>query len=90
MLIYHAAKEVVEEEGFDDMLDATRARVDEIEGGYRPVMSCMLLLTSRLGLHRQNEITIKEGLRLRIPGWFGTRTIEVEGLGASFVPNDKD
>lgn len=35
MLILNAAKEVVAEEGFDDQLDATRARIDEIEGLHR-------------------------------------------------------
>lgn len=35
MLILHAAREVVEEEGFDDMLDSVRNRVDEIESLHR-------------------------------------------------------
>jgi hypothetical protein len=32
MVTYQAGKLVVEEEGFDDLLDETRDRVDEIEG----------------------------------------------------------
>jgi hypothetical protein len=32
VMLLRAAREVVEEEGFDDMLDQTRDRVDEIEG----------------------------------------------------------
>lgn len=32
MITYQAGKLVVEEEGFDDLLDETRDRVDEIEG----------------------------------------------------------
>lgn len=86
MLIYHAAKEVVEEEGFDEMLDTTRARVDEIEGGLPESRLRYLSADVAAGLHRQSEITIKEPFRMRVPGWFGKRTIEVEGLGASFVP----
>jgi len=35
MLILHAAREVVEEENFNDVLDNVRARVDEIEGLHR-------------------------------------------------------
>ncbi|KZP27612.1 hypothetical protein FIBSPDRAFT_948523 [Athelia psychrophila] len=35
MLILHAAREVVEEEGFQDMLDGVKARVDEIESLHR-------------------------------------------------------
>jgi len=35
MLILHAAREVVNEEGFDDLLDSVRSRVDEIESLHR-------------------------------------------------------
>ncbi|KAI9465660.1 hypothetical protein BJY52DRAFT_1113241, partial [Lactarius psammicola] len=35
MLILQAAREVVEEEGFDDLLDSVRARIDEIESLHR-------------------------------------------------------
>ncbi|KAI0262547.1 hypothetical protein BC834DRAFT_890694 [Gloeopeniophorella convolvens] len=35
MLILQAAREVVEEEGFDDSLDSVRARIDEIESLHR-------------------------------------------------------
>lgn len=35
MLILQAAREVVEEEGFDDVLDSVRARIDEIESLHR-------------------------------------------------------
>jgi len=35
MLILHAAREVVGEEGFDDLLDSVRGRVDEIESLHR-------------------------------------------------------
>lgn len=35
MLILHAAREVVEAEGFQDVLDGVRARVDEIESLHR-------------------------------------------------------
>jgi hypothetical protein len=34
-LILHAAREVVEAEGFDEMLDNVRDRVDEIESLHR-------------------------------------------------------
>ncbi|KAJ7594947.1 hypothetical protein C8J56DRAFT_928063 [Mycena floridula] len=35
MLILHAAREVVEEEGFQEFLDETRARIDDIESLHR-------------------------------------------------------
>lgn len=35
MLILQAAREVVEEDGFDDTLDSVRDRVDEIESLHR-------------------------------------------------------
>lgn len=35
MLILQAAREVVEEDGFDDLLDSVRARIDEIESLHR-------------------------------------------------------
>jgi len=35
MVVLHAAREVVEEEGFDEVLDAVRERVDEIESLHR-------------------------------------------------------
>ena len=35
MLILQAAREVVEEEGFDELLDSVRARIDEIESLHR-------------------------------------------------------
>lgn len=35
MLILHAAREVVQEEGFDDVLDSVRDRIDEIESLHR-------------------------------------------------------
>lgn len=35
MLVLQAAREVVEEEGFDDLLDSVRDRVDEIESLHR-------------------------------------------------------
>ena len=34
-LLLHAAREVVNEKGFDDLLDNVRARVDEIESLHR-------------------------------------------------------
>ena len=35
MLILQAAREVVEEQGFDDLLDSVRERIDEIESLHR-------------------------------------------------------
>jgi hypothetical protein len=35
MLILHAAREVCEEEGFDELLDGVRERIDEIESLHR-------------------------------------------------------
>lgn len=83
-MLYQAAKQVVEEEGFDEILQSVRDRVDEIEG-----------------LHRQSELTVKEPFQIHVNGgsiwsWLipgRTKTIAVEGLGASFVaakPEDDD
>jgi hypothetical protein len=44
ILLLNAAKEVVEEEGFDDMLDEVRARVDEIEGKFKLLLTLIPLL----------------------------------------------
>jgi len=35
ILVLHAARQVVEDNGFDDILDNVRARVDEIESLHR-------------------------------------------------------
>jgi hypothetical protein len=35
MLILHAARQVCEEEGFDELLDGVRDRIDEIESLHR-------------------------------------------------------
>lgn len=35
MLILHAAREVCEEEGFDELLESVRERIDEIESLHR-------------------------------------------------------
>ena len=35
MLILHAAEEVVADEGFDNLLDSVRSRVDELESMHR-------------------------------------------------------
>lgn len=35
MLVLHAARQVVEEDGFNDVLDNVRARIDQIEGLHR-------------------------------------------------------
>lgn len=50
MLILQAAKEVVDEEGFDELLDAVRARVDEIEGECSESQSPEHLLSLRARL----------------------------------------
>ena len=35
LLLLHAAREVVEEDGFDELLDSVRNRIDEIESLHR-------------------------------------------------------
>jgi hypothetical protein len=51
MLILQAAREVVEEEGFDDLLDSVRARIDEIESLHRTrELTVCLRVASRLNL----------------------------------------
>jgi hypothetical protein len=58
MLVLQAAREVVEEGGFDDLLDSVRARIDEIESLHRtreltvcvPVCSCRLVSQARYSL----------------------------------------
>ncbi|WVQ86539.1 hypothetical protein IAS59_000252 [Cryptococcus gattii] len=72
-LLLRAAQQVVAEEGFDDALDQTRDRVDQIEG-----------------LHRQNELTVKEPFRVMFDKKDGKPVWEVIGLGESFVPEEKE
>lgn len=72
-LLLRAAQQVVAEEGFDDALDQTRDRVDQIEG-----------------LHRQNELTVKEPFRVTFDKRDGKPVWEVVGLGESFVPEEKE
>ncbi|ORX37880.1 hypothetical protein BD324DRAFT_623651 [Kockovaella imperatae] len=69
-LMLRAVERAIAEEGFDDLLDQTRARVDEIEG-----------------LHRQNELTIKEPFKIVVDK--GGRQFDVIGLGDSFNPPDE-
>jgi hypothetical protein len=50
------------------------------------VTSSFRLVTDSLGLHRQNELTVKEPFRVTfgdMPG--GQRIVDVVGLGSSFV-----
>lgn len=73
------------------MLDQTRDRVDEIEGGCnenthkraeRPA--------DQQGLHRQSELTVKEPFRVMFGKEAGRTVVDVIGLGGSFVPAEKD
>ncbi|BEI93296.1 uncharacterized protein CcaverHIS019_0509240 [Cutaneotrichosporon cavernicola] len=74
VMILRAAQQVTEDPDFDEMLDQTRDRVDEIEG-----------------LHRQSELTVKEPLRATFGRTEdGCVTIDVVGLGGSFVPEEND
>ncbi|WVQ82082.1 hypothetical protein IAT38_004210 [Cryptococcus sp. DSM 104549] len=73
MLLLRAAQQVVAVDGFDDALDETRDRVDQIEG-----------------LHRQNELTIKEPFKVMFDKRDGKPVWEVVGLGESFVPQEVD
>ncbi|CAK9781101.1 hypothetical protein CC85DRAFT_282535 [Cutaneotrichosporon oleaginosum] len=74
VMILRAAQQVTEDPDFDDMLDQTRDRVDEIEG-----------------LHRQSELTVKEPLRATFGHTEDGRvTVDVVGLGGSFVPAEED
>ncbi|KZV97832.1 hypothetical protein EXIGLDRAFT_607590 [Exidia glandulosa HHB12029] len=50
MLILHAARSVVEVDGFDDMLDNVRDRIDEIEGLHRQRELIVRLLTVSFGV----------------------------------------
>lgn len=51
MLVLQAAREVVEEEGFDDLLDGVRDRVDEIESLHRTrELTVRFVKPSRLAL----------------------------------------
>lgn len=51
MLVLQAAREVVEEEGFDDLLDSVRDRVDEIESLHRTrELTVRFVKPSRLAL----------------------------------------
>lgn len=57
MLILHAAEEVVSEEGFDELLDNVRDRVDEIESLHR---------TRELTVRAHLEIFSPHGLALEV------------------------
>ena len=48
MLILHAARQVVEKEDFDEMLDSVRDRIDSIESLHRTreLTVCIVLLTN--------------------------------------------
>lgn len=83
-MLLRAAREVVEEEGFDDMLDQTRDRVDEIEGKHK--IKCIVQQADFAGLHRQSELTVKEPFRVTFGQGSKRQVFEVEGLGGSFVP----
>ncbi|KAK8864544.1 hypothetical protein IAR55_001794 [Kwoniella newhampshirensis] len=73
MLLLRAAQQVIAEEGFDEALDITRDRIDQIEG-----------------LHRQNELTVKEPFKVVFGKEDGKSVSEVVGLGESFVPAEDD
>ncbi len=85
---------VVSEEGFDEALDITRARIDEIEGNVawhlKVVCLCFVLIEATTGLHRQNELTIKEPFRVLVGRRKGKTTFDVIGLGGSFVAANED
>jgi hypothetical protein len=86
-MLLRAARQVVEEEGFDDMLDQTRDRVDEIEGRcYSAAAHRLRIVDFTLGLHRQSELTVKEPFRVTFGQGPKRQVFEVEGLGGSFVP----
>ncbi|ORY32864.1 hypothetical protein BCR39DRAFT_557421 [Naematelia encephala] len=70
-LLLRAAQQVINEEGFDEALDVTRDRIDQIEG-----------------LHRQNELTVKEPFKITLGEEAGRTVLEVIGLGDSFVPTE--
>jgi hypothetical protein len=88
VLLLRAAQQVVAEEGFDDALDQTRARVDEIEGELALLFAADI--DELIGLHRQNELTIKEPFRVVINRKGGKTVLDVLGLGGSFVPADEE
>lgn len=84
MLLVRAIQNVIAEKNFDDMLDQTRARVDEIEGmsGFSPGV----LLRWVAALHRQSELTVKEPFRITVHRQSSQTVLDVIGLGGSFVP----
>ena len=71
VLLLHAAAEVVEEDGFDDLLDSVRDRVDEIESLHRtreltvrvPSSSSAMFPELRVPSHRPPLIVLASSLR---------------------------
>ena len=45
---------------------------------------------SRIGLHRQSELTVKEPFRVKMDRIGGKTVLEVIGLGGSFVPAEEE
>lgn len=57
MLILHAARQVVEADGFDELLDSVRERVDEIESLHRTRE-----LTVRFNLNRRASFHLMDNV----------------------------
>ena len=57
MLLLHAAREVVEEEDFDEVLEAVRDRVDEIESLHR---TRELTVCASSSIHRLSRIWLTD------------------------------
>lgn len=102
MLTLRAAQRICAEEGFDEALDTTRDRVDQIEGESSKSTAGLVFdsaevdhiylqtLMLLLGLHRQSELTVKEPFRIVYGERDGKKVLDVMGLGESFVPAEED
>ena len=75
----------------------TRSKVSALEGTnavlttYHMIRLFLLYLSLHLiGLHRQNELTVKEPFRVVLDRANGKTILDVIGLGGSFVPAEDD
>lgn len=61
----------------------------DIQSQRKRIQNCELIVN--LGLHRQSELTVKEPFRVIFgKNNKGDKTMDVVGLGASFVPAEED
>lgn len=73
MLVLHAAREICEEEGFDELLDSVRERIDEIESLHRTSELTVghFMFGSRLTPHCHTISSVQRSKKRRQTQTFG-------------------